>query len=282
MPDKKLAVTALHELPGRLRVRLSHPLADAASFDAAIRSHEGIEPVRYTPITRTVLLRFDTDSIRREELLVRVALTMSLQYGNRPVRIRAAPPADALSGSVAVSGAMLLAAGLGRAVGLGPGHLNTLDRLAGLVTGSAVVSHAAHEIRQRGEYHPEVISVAYLAVGMLGGNAFRAAVLTWSASFGRHLLESTAQAVEVRPEEDGEAATVTASVIPETGWRAWLHVLPGLLRAFSGAGRPGGDLLGNLREVSRLHDQMLDALGPWKKGIPMRFPETARRAGKIV
>jgi hypothetical protein len=177
---------------------------------------------------------------------------------------------------------MLLAAGLGRAVGLSPARLKTLDRLAGMATGSAVVSHAAHELRHQGAYHPEVVSVAYLAVGMLRGNAFRAAVLTWFASFGRHLLESTAQAVEVRPGEDGDASDVTASVVPETGWRAWAGVLPGLLRAFLGAGRPGGDLLGSLQEVSHLHDQVLDALGPWKKGIPMRFPETARRSEKTI
>jgi len=211
--------------------------------------------------------------IRREELLVRVALAMSLQQGRRPVRIRTAPPADALTGSVAASGAILLSAALGRAAGLSPARLKMLDRLAGLATGSAVLSHAAHELRREGAYHPEVVSVAYLAVGMLRGNAFRAGVLTWFASFGRHLLESTAQAVEVRPEDNGDAREVTAFVVPETGWRAWLRLLPELLRAFFGAGKPGGDLLRSLQEVSRLHDQVLDALGPWERGIPMRFPK---------
>jgi hypothetical protein len=269
--DNALTVTVLHELYARLRAELSHPLPDPVAFERELRSHEGIAPLRYTPAVRTILVRFDPMLIRREELLVRIALAMSLQHGNRPVRIEAAPPLNTLTVSVAASGAILLAAWLGRSFGFKSANLKALDVVGGLATGSAVLSHAVRELRQQGAYHPEVIAVVYLAIGMLRGHALRSAVLTWFASFGRHLLESRAEAVEVRPYGNGDAPEVTASAIRQTGWRAWLEVLPSLLRAFIGAGSPKGDLLSNLQEVSHLHDKMLDALGPWKKGIPLRI-----------
>ena len=269
--DNALTVTVLHELPARLRAELSHPLPDPAAFERELRSHVGIAPLRYTPAVRTILVKFDPMVIRREELLVRIALAMSLQHDNRPVRIESGPPHDPLTASVAASGAILLASWLCRSFGVKPANLKALDVAAGMATGSAVLSHAVRELRQQGAYHPEVVSVAYLAVGMLRGHAWRSALLTWFASFGRHLLESRAEAVEVRPDGNGDAPEVTASAIRRTGWRAWLEVLPSLLHTFVGAGSPKGDLLSNLQEVSRLHDKMLDALGPWEEGIPLRI-----------
>ncbi len=277
-----LAVTILHEIPGRLRVRLSHALADAAAFGRILCSHAGIEPIRYTPVTRTVLLRFDPTSIQREELLVRLALALSLEHDALPVRIEANPPERELTASVAASGALLLIAGFGRAIGLTETGQRTLDRIAGLTTGSAVFAHAAQELRQQGAYHPEVVSVAYLAVGMLRGNIWPAAVLTWFASFGRHLLKLEDRAIEVRPGSDGDDPEVVACAAPISGWQAWLRLFPAVLRAIGGAGPTGGDLLANLHEVSKLHDQVLDSLGPWKKGIPLRLVDAGSGAPPAI
>lgn len=268
---ESLAVTILHELPGRLRVRLSHELADADAFGHRLCSHAGTEPIRYTPVTRTVLLRYDPSVIKREELLVRAALALALEHESQAVRIEAAPPEQELTASVAASGAMLLVAGLARTIGVADASQKTLDRIAGWTTGSAVFAHAAQELRHQGAYHPEVVSVVYLAVGMLRGNIWPAAVLTWFASFGRHLLKPETRAIEVRPGTDGDDPEVVASAAPDTGWQAWLHLFPAILRAVGGAGPSGGDLLANLHEVSKLHDQVLDSLGPWKEGIPLRL-----------
>lgn len=271
-----LSVKIRHELPVRLRLELSHPLVDVKTFSVMLRSHHGIAPVSYTPAVRSLLLSFDPLKIRKEELLVRVALCLSLQYNQRPVRIEHGFPTETLTLSVAISGILLLAAAACRATGFHANRYRKLDRLAGLATGSAVLSHASQELRRRGAYHPEVASAAFLMVGMLRGNAFRAAILTWFTAFGRHLLEPLGQTLEVRPNVGDVHGEVEAAIVPDTGWQSVLRLLPELMRDLSGASRSHENLMEKLQDVTRLHDQVLDSLGPWNKGVTLRF-ETEQR-----
>lgn len=270
-----LTVTVRHELPGRLRLRLSLPLRDAAAFDRALRTHAGIAPTLYNARTRSLLLHFNPGIIRREELLVRVALAFSLEHEHAPVRIEAASPRASLSASVTLSGLLLLAGGAARAGNARALLRKRLERLAGVATATAVLGHAAQELRRNGAYHPEVVSVAYLAVGMLRGNTLPAAVVTWLATFGRHLFEPQPPAVEVRPGAGGQTAEVVTATPARSAQPTWTDLLPSLLRALTGANRSGSGLLESLQEVSRLHDQVLDALGPWKQGIALQFDSHA-------
>lgn len=270
----RLRITILHELPGRLRVRLSRPLADAEAFGRALRAHEGVGPARYARATRSVLVTYAAGHIRREELLVRMALAFSLEHDCAPVRIQKRTP-DGLSAGEAVSGAALLVTGLARAAGLAPGRLRGMEHFAGLLTGGAVLMHGAREMRTIGIFHPEVFSLVYLAAGMLRGRAWQTALLTWFAAFGRHLAEVAEPAVEVQPSPSQQAEEVAVAEVAASPAQAFLHVVPAWIRAFQHAGRPGGDLLENLREISHHHDQVLDALGPWKSGIPVRFSRSS-------
>ena len=45
--NKELSVTLLHELPGRVRTKLSVPPADLQRFEKALVSHSGLDSVQY-------------------------------------------------------------------------------------------------------------------------------------------------------------------------------------------------------------------------------------------
>ena len=91
------------------------------------------------------------------------------------------------------------------------------DWLAGLGTAWAVVDHAWTELRERRTFDPEVLSLAYLITGFVRGNFLTASVVTWLASFGRHLVATPPAGVQVRPME----------VRGRTGGRSHYEVLIG-------------------------------------------------------
>ncbi len=265
----RLHVTILHELPGRLRVRLSHPLIDVTAYDAALKAHAGVAPIRYSPTIRTVLVTFDPDRIRREELLVRMAVAFALEHACAPVRIQHLASSGALTSAEALSAAALLAAGLAR--GLGLGNRSRLETTAGALTGGAVMAHGLRELHGAGVFHPELLSLAYLAAGMWRGRTLQAAAFTWFAAFGRHVMEVGEPAVEIQARHDGATPGVSVSAAPASPAQAFLRILPTLVRFMPQAAQPLDDMLANLREISQSHDHVLDALGPWKRGIPVQF-----------
>ncbi len=269
-----LRLTLLHELPGRMRVLLSHPLRNPEGFVAALRAHDGVLPVRYSPRVRTLLATFDPASIEREELLVRMALGLSIENGFRPVRIQKKTASDALTSFEALSAATLLAAALARALmRAGTRTAHQMEGLAAALTGGAVLLHGRRELQRAGVFHPELLSLIVLATGWRQGRPLQAASLTWVAAFGRHLKEPAEPAVEIRPLRTNGRRDVVVTAVPDSPGQALLRILPTLIRSIQQTGRPLDGLLSNLREMSRHHDHVLDALGPWKQGIPVRFPE---------
>ena len=267
----ELQITILHELPGRLRVFMSHPLKDAETFGTTLQDHEGIEPIRYTRRTQTVLVYFDPAIIQREELLVRMALAFSLEHGYLPVEVNKKDAGGQLTAPEAISGGLLLASGILRSLGVQSPWQQKFEHTAGGTTAAAVLLHGVREMRTSAVFHPELLSLAYLAVGILRGRGFQAAVFTWFTAFGRHLMEVAEPAVCIQPTRSQNGAGVSVSSVSPGPARSFLQILPALARFLQQAGKPMDDMLANLREISKSHDHVLDALGPWKRGIPMQF-----------
>ena len=154
------------------------------------------------------------------------------------------------------------------------------DRLAGLGTAWAVVDHAWKELRERGRFDPEVLSLAYLVTAFVRGNLLTASVVTWLASFGRHLISPPPAGVQVRPVEvcgrgngqTGYEVMISPDVdAPERV--QMLSALQGLLKyAITGGGaQPFRTLLEELRDVSKVHGEVLEGFGLLPQGIPIRF-----------
>jgi hypothetical protein len=247
---------------------------------SAILDHAGLHSIDFAPVTRSVLAYFDPHAISEEEIVLRIALHLSLDYDASPVRLLAEPERHVMD-DTAVFSAIGIGASL--AVRWLDGKKNGptwTDWSAGLGTAYAVVAHAWKEMRERGYFDPEVLSLAYLLTGFVRGDFLTASVVTWLTTFGRHLIDMPSTGVQVRPLEirgDGEGESRYELVIgPDTDAPERVRILGALQGLLKYAMTGGGahdyrNLLAQLRDVSRVHGEVLEGFGRTRHGIPMRF-----------
>ncbi len=197
------------------------------------------------------------------------------------MRLLAEPEQPPALGQSAVLSAAALALSLAmHGLRLTKGPPTRLDWLAGLGTAWAVVDHAWEELHERGTFDPEVLSLAYLVSAFVRGNFLAASVVTWLASFGRHLVAIPATGVQVRPVEvrprAGGQPRYELMIGPDADAPERVRILgavQGLLKyAMTGGGtHPLRTLLEDLRDVSKVHGEVLEGFGRMPQGIPIRF-----------
>jgi hypothetical protein len=281
MASEKPVVTVVHSLPGRVRARLSVAPRDVQRMLAGIGEHPGMESIDFSSPTRSILARFKPHDISQEEIVLRIAFQLSLDYDAVPVRLLAEPEQrGALGGSALFSAAALASALVLRGLKVAKGSPTGWDWAAGIGTAWAVVDHARKEFREQGRFDPEVLSLAYLVTAFLRGSFLTASVVTWLASFGRHLVEVPPTGVQVRPlkvpgSEVGEAryeVMIGPDVDAPESVRV-LGALQALLKyAMTGGGAHGfRSLLEELRDVAKVHGEVLEGFGRIRQGIPIRF-----------
>jgi hypothetical protein len=263
-------------------MRLAPAPSEAARLVSNIEGHEGIDLVRYAVPTRTVLVRYRTDQVQTEELVLRVALALSFDGGTKPVRILTDPERQGLTGSALAAGVLLLAAGAARLLQPAARVPTPLDWAAGTGTTIAVLHHAWSEVSERGYYDPEVLSLGYLATALARQNVLKPALLTWAATFGRHLFESPQPGVTVRPVPRNDGANGEKRYEVEVGQDQDDSIRANLLRMIRSFVEPKhkGDrsyghrsLVDEMLDVSRRHGQVLDGMEWMPDGIPLRFHE---------
>ncbi|MBD3402587.1 hypothetical protein GF420_06805 [candidate division GN15 bacterium] len=279
MAELAPTITIVHEITGRVRYRLSHPLDDASAVEARVRGHEGIDAIEYTDLTRSVLVRFDPRAVTSKELTVRLGVAFSMDQELTPVRVFAGREREDLS-SVAVLAGLSLLAALAWRMRSRTG-LPALEYGGGLLTAAATLEHGYQEIQERGEFDPEVLSIVYLITSFFRGNLLPASIVTWLATFGRHLIRHSGPGVEIKAVRlnaasaaEPEYEVVVSPTSPQSGWHRLLAVLPKVLQAVAGGGAQGGrrgSLLGDIERMSLMHGEVIDGLGEWRHGIPVKI-----------
>lgn len=272
-------VTIVHALPGRVRVRLSGPPDDPDRLVAAVREHEGMVSIDYSPATRSVLVRHDPREIVREEVVLRIATGWAIDLGGVPVRVLAQPERQDFS-NLAVLSAGLIGAALLLRLGRGTAAVQLLDRAAGTCTAAAVAEHAWRDVREEGYVHPEVLSLGYLVSAFFRGNFLKASVITWFTTFGRHLLDAPRRGVIVKPvpvrEGDGREPRFEIVVSPDLDLPERDRIV-GSIQALlkfaitGGAAHGERNLVDELRDVSRIHGEVVEGLGHGRHGMPIKF-----------
>jgi hypothetical protein len=140
---------------------------------------------------------------------------------------------------------------------------------AGAGTAAAVIGHGYGEVRDSGSFDPEVLSVVYLLYSLLQGRGLSASVVTWVASFGRHLFapagESILLSIHTLPRRGRQAPSYEVSARAENV-RPVLQSYLSLAREFVADAVSGGEigkerLMGSLRQMNRAHNSMLEGIG---------------------
>jgi hypothetical protein len=278
--EKNPFLTIVHELPGRLRMKISSSLEDPKQLEKSVKGHAGILSVAYTPVTRAILVRFDPGEVSREEIIIRVGLSVALAFGSQPIHILTESQTHEVSDSAVYSGFLLAIAIANRFVNRQYRSGSWLEWTVGLGTAWSVLDHGVSEVKERGNFDPEVLSVVYLLTSLLRGNFLPAAIFTWLTTFGRHLIHAPATGVELRPMEFADEnaenpyyEVVINPVRPESEKRVLLRLVPSVIKyAMTGKTEAGqGSLIEEIRKVSQIHGEVLEGLGGLRSGIPLRI-----------
>jgi hypothetical protein len=273
-----LSVTLVHALPGRLRLRLGAAPKDTRRFLDAIGAHDGLEAVTYTPVTRSVLIRYQTGHLTAEELLLRTAMALSMVHDDAPVVAFNDPESEVMTDLAIVSGVIVALGSIARFLSWTRSNA-LLEKIAGLGVALAVLQHGARETREKGMFDPELLTLGYLVTAVAKQKPLRGAAVTWTASFGRHILRDSTRGVEVRPmpgvtAAGGEKPFQVKLAKPRQRHAPLLSNAQTILRSL---GLVLDDVSGNtlfegLRSVALTHGEVIEGFGSAERhGIPLIF-----------
>ena len=178
-----LHLEVLSAIPGRIRLALERPIQSEAPF----RSIDGVRECRYNPKIRTLLLLYDRERIREEDLIVRAG---AIYAGLVETKLLHVKRSEEEGFSMAASGYLALACiALDGALTAVASPLTQASHwLSAGATLGAVVEHGYQELHAQGSFDPEVMSVVYLINSIGKANGFQASLLAWIVTFGRHLI----------------------------------------------------------------------------------------------
>ena len=274
---EKLLLTIVHTVPGRVRLVLSRHPRDIGRMREEVKGHEGISDLDYTEITRSLVIRFEPAHIGHEEIVLRVALSLSRDYELAPVHILAKPDPQDLTEWSWYSGMLLIAAFVSR---LGNWTSPVLDRFAAFGTAAAVVQHAWQDFHREGNLHPEALSLVYMITSVNKSNFMSATALTWITTFGRHLVNLPATGVQMRavkiPGNDEHDSryqiTISLDESSRTDKMLLFRLLPSVIMDAVGWDRSERlSMLDKIRELSKNHGKVLEGLGDLRDGITLRI-----------
>lgn len=258
------SLTILHSLPGRLRLALDPPVLNFDDVRDAVKAHPGIYLLSYNTTTKSILAQFDPDAIENSELVMRLALAVSVWRDLQPIIIRTRPQNESVDHYGLLSGGVVAAAAIASLAAKTSRVSGILATAAGISTTVAILNHAFREYRQRGDFHPETLSVIYLGSSFLRGNPLPASVVAWLATFARHLTgtapeQYVLQAVE--GEEEGRYEVQIRSFSDSSTVDSLFQFTTKLLAdALTGSPQSPDSFMSQMKQVSRAHAAGLEGL----------------------
>ena len=161
-PDLNIVIA--HILPGRLRIRFSHPFRKEGDLAEIIKRHPGISFVAYTSITQNLVVKYNPKDITTEEIILRASLAFSMEYDLRPVQIQSAERNVALGNLSLYAGFSLIISHVFNLIFAKSQKFSALNMISGVTTITAVLDHVYQDFKEKRQFHPEVFSLYYLVL----------------------------------------------------------------------------------------------------------------------
>ena len=70
----------VHEMEGRLRVKISHPISDINEAENFIKEVEGVTSFKYNDKIKSILVNYDSNIAYVEDIIIKIALLMKKLY----------------------------------------------------------------------------------------------------------------------------------------------------------------------------------------------------------
>lgn len=272
-----LSVTVLHRLAGRIRIKLNRPPRNIEYLLNRVIKHEGIKKLEFNPISKTLLAIYTPTLISSTEILLRVSIALSVEFNGSLVKLEVKKKKMTMGFIDYYSGGSIALAASAKILNTPIFSQNFLNYNAGFSTTASVIKHAIDEVRHEGIYDPEVVSVVYLINSLIRGNFLAASAITWLATFGRHILESSEEtcylkAIEVESDFDKSYMDVEVHQSPhiEPSIFPLKMIIQGIVKT---AGLKVDDLslIDNIKKVSKAHHDVLEGIGNKANPIYMRI-----------
>lgn len=226
-----------------------------------------------TLTTSTLLAQFNTEAITNGEIVMRVALAISVTRDLEPVVVRTMPGRESVDRYGLLSGGLVAAAAVASFVSKVSTTATTLATAAGIGTGLAILHHAWREYRRRGDFHPETLSVIYLGSSFLRGNPLPASVVAWLATYARHLTGTPPEQYVLEAREGAKSGRYEVRI------RSWKESSSSdslfqfattvIADALTGSPQNPDSFLGQVKNVSRTHAAGLEGLDGTEQQIQL-------------
>jgi hypothetical protein len=277
-PDLNIVIA--HTLPGRLRIRFSHPFRKEGDLVEIIKRHPGVKSAAYTSVTCNLVVKYDPKVITTEEIILRASLAFSKDYKLGPVQIQSTERSVELGNLSLYAGFSLLISHAFKLMFTQSQKFRALNMISAVTTLVAVLDHVYQDLKQKRQFHPEVFSLYYLALSFIRGDVLKGATLTWFLTFARHMLEVPADSLVVKTVKSDPTCQaqhcefeVTVSKKAATGTiGSLLHSLPKLaLNSYRDINSTLEDsLLQQIMAVAKSHDEVIEGLENLKQGILLK------------
>lgn len=279
--SKQIRVTVAHILPGRLRLRLSHPPHKADKTEQMVIGHLGVRSAVYTSSTLNLLVHYDPGKIAAEEIILRAALCLSVDYRLEPIIIKTSEDSTPLSTLSILSGLSLLVAHTLSIFSVKLKPPSALHIICGLGTTAAVSEHIFMDLKNKGRFHPEVLSIGYLLSSFLRGNVLKGATTAWIMTFARHLLEPPAKVLKLEVEATDPScdaqqceyeANISRKLTTQGGTLLDLSHIPNLLLSmYTDMQLTAEDrIFKEIQKLSHEHNDVLEGLEHLQHGIRLQ------------
>lgn len=196
---KKLSVTVLHSLPNRVRLKLSTPIKRLESFKKNIKHNGGYLDIKYSPVTRTLVVVFDNNAGYLQEIIYKVVTAFSIENGLLPIRLIDGTKVKSLGKTSLYSAASISMSFLYSLMNRSDKDLQNIMNWFSLgLTSTAILEHAYSETKNQGVFDLEIFPAMYLMKSYLNSPKLSIVAMIWLTTFGRHLVVRTNTTKEVK------------------------------------------------------------------------------------
>ncbi|MGO1469159.1 MAG: hypothetical protein ACTHW2_03965 [Tissierella sp.] len=198
----KPTIMIAHKLKGRVRFKLSLPFKRPKEAGEFLTEYEGIDSFEYNGITKSVLVKFDSLRVDLNEIIMRLSIIYSKQYGMMPINVYIAKSNKNSSLAYFAITNIVIAAFIKNFTPLRSKEImNFLSWSAVGTTSLAILDHGYNEIKEQGAFDPELVSSVYLFNAVKNGKLLTGSFITWLAAFGRHSLDLPYEGITVKVKE---------------------------------------------------------------------------------
>lgn len=277
---QNLVITIVHNLPGRIRLSLTWPPKDIKKLEDDVKKHEGIHSIFYSRITKSVLVYYNPAQIEPTEVIMRLAIFMSVEYDMKKVILSNENKIAGLNKLEYYSLISLIISWTAKGLKLPYDIQSLLNYNSGLSSISAVLYHAWLEIKKCGIYDPEVVSVVYLINSIVKKDFLLASTLTWFIAFGRHLFREQNENVILQAfrtqDKDGNRTYYDVAIKPEVNISNSFTLLKAFMKSvtkFLGITIKEDNvfLMKQIQKVSKVHEYILEGMENKEQQVFLRL-----------